>query len=289
MATTARVKVPWHLAIPFLAVVILFWAVPLSGSFRMSLQSNGFGSETWVGLTNYQALFSDARYGKALLNTSLIAAGTILIILPFGMLIAHLLNKASGWIRHTVSFGLLLPALTPPLILALLFVQIFSGDHGILNTLLGLVGIKSIDWLKDATHIKQALLIQATWRWTGFITLFLLAGLRSIPSVYYDAARAEGANVWQTFYRVTLPLMKNVLLFLGLFLLLDAFVLFEGAYYLLGASGGTSDVGLLLVAYTYDTGFKQGAFGTAAAMSFLIVPVLAAIIFAVTQKWRRVT
>ena len=71
MATTARVKVPWHLAIPFLAVVILFWAVPLSGSFRMSLQSNGFGSETWVGLTNYQALFSedvDLESGRLLGN-----------------------------------------------------------------------------------------------------------------------------------------------------------------------------------------------------------------------------
>src|SRR5690606_15251775 len=97
-----------------------------------------------------------------------------------------------------------------------------------------------------------------------------------VPRAYHDAARTEGAMAWQRFRHVTLPVMRPVTAFAAAFLLLDAFVLFEGAYVLLGGSGGTLDAGLLLVSYAYFTAFTMGSFGTAAAVSFSSLPLLLA-------------
>ena len=122
-------------------------------------------------------------------------------------------------------------------------------------------------------------MLQAIWRWTGFITLFMLAGLESLPKNYFALAKVEGASAVQTLIRVTTPLMRNVFIFTAIILFLDAFVLFQGAYVLLGSSGGTGDAGLLLVAYTYFTGFTLGKFGSSAAMSFSLVPFLITAIY----------
>ena len=106
------------------------------------------------------------------------------------------------------------------------------------------------------------------------MTLIFLAGLEGVPRAYYDSIRVEGASAWQRFRHVTLPVMRPVTAFAAAFLLLDTFVLFEGAYVLLGGSGGTLDAGLLLVSYAYFTAFTLRNFGTAAAMAFLSLPLL---------------
>ena len=104
--------------------------------------------------------------------------------------------------------------------------------------------------------------------------LVLSAGIHGIPRTHYEIARCEGAAPWQCFLRITLPGLRGVLVFVCAFLLLDAFAIFAGAYLLLGRSGGTADAGLLLVTYSYQTAFTYGRFGTAAAISFSVVPVL---------------
>jgi ABC-type sugar transport system permease subunit len=118
------------------------------------------------------------------------------------------------------------------------------------------------------------------------MTLIFLSGLEGVPQVYHDAARTEGASAWQRFRHVTLPVMRPVTAFAAAFLLLDTFVLFEGAYVLLGGSGGTLDAGLLLVSYAYFTAFTLGNFGAAAAMSFTSVPLLLLALFAILATGR---
>src|SRR5690606_16896554 len=124
------------------------------------------------------------------------------------------------------------------------------------------------------------------WRWTGFMTLILLSGLEGIPRAYHDAARSEGASAWQRFRYVTLPVLRPVTAFAAAFLLLDTFVLFEGAYVMLGGSGGTLDAGLLLVSYAYFQAFTLGHFGTAAAVSFSSLPLLLLALFAILAAGR---
>lgn len=229
----------------------------------------------FIGFAHYGEIFRDGRFWHALRNTAAYAAMSITLVTSFSLILAHLLKRSYARMRGTVIFCLMLPGLTPPAVLAFLYLLVFNGPHGMLNALLAApLGLPMVDWIRDPRVIKFSLVLLALWRWSGFTTLILLSGMEGIPKTYYDLARAEGAGAWKSFRHVTLPMLSHVLAFTAVFLFLDAFVLFEGAYILLGGSGGSLDAGLLLVAYSYQTAFTLGRFGTAAAMGFSMVPLL---------------
>jgi ABC-type sugar transport system permease subunit len=261
---------------PFFAGLVLFWLIPIAKGFHLSLQSDSlFDEPVFVGFAHYRELLRDPRFSHALRNTLAYAALTISLVTGFSLGLAHLLRRAYASLRGPVLFCLMLPGLTPPAVLAFLYLLVFNGPHGMLNALIAApFGLPMVDWIRDPRVIKFSLVLLALWRWSGFTTLILLSGMEGIPKAYYDLARAEGAGAWHAFRHVTLPMLSHVLAFTAVFLFLDAFVLFEGAYLLLGGSGGTLDAGLLLVAYTYQTAFTLGRFGTAAAMGFSMVPIL---------------
>ena len=276
---------PLLLLVPFFSAFVVFWVAPLAEGLRLSLESNTlYGPADFVGLRNYAALADDRRFGLALLNTVLYAVLLVATVLPLGLFLAHLLRDAPLGARGVLRFALVLPALTPPVVLAFLFLLVFAGRHGLLNAALGLLGLPAADWLKDPPFIRASLLLQGVWRWTGFAALLLEAALAAIPREHRDLAIAEGAGSLGLLRYVTLPAASPVLRFLSILLLLDAFVLFSGAYVLLGASGGTSDAGLLLVTYAYSTAFTYGRFGSAAAMSLSVVPLLGLVVWALARK-----
>lgn len=241
----------------------------------------------FVGFAHYRELLDDGRFLHALRNTFLYAAMTLSIVTGLSLGLAHLLRRAYASMRGLVLFCLMLPALTPPAVLAFLYILVFNGPHGMLNGLIAdPLGLPMVDWIRDPRAIKFSLTLLAVWRWSGFVTLILLSGMEGIPRTYYDLARAEGAGPWGRFRHVTLPMLSHVLAFVGVFLFLDAFVLFEGAYVLLGGSGGTLDAGLLLVGYAYMTAFTLGNFGTAAAMGFSMVPFLMFMVWVLLLRGR---
>lgn len=247
--------------------------------FLLSLQSDTlYGPSHFVGLAHYRAVLTDSRFQHALWNTLIYALSTIAVVVPLALGLALLMRRALPGAGTIVRFCLLLPGITPPLVLAILFVLVFSGRYGLLNAATARLGLPMVDWIQDPNAIKAALTLQATWRWTGFVALCLFSALQAIPREYYDIARVEGAGPLGAFRLVTLPLLRRALLFVVMVLLLDAFVLFSGAYVLLGGSGGTSDAGLMVISYAYQTAFRYGRFGTAAAMAYLAVPALLALL-----------
>jgi ABC-type sugar transport system permease subunit len=273
------VRVPIALLLPFAFSVACFWLFPVIDGFFLSLESNTlYGPSHYVGLQHYRALLTDARFLRAVTNTALYAALTVMVVLPLALALALLMRQSFAPVAAVVRFCLLLPGVTPPLVLGLLFVLVFSGGYGLLNGLTAFFGVPPVDWLQDPRAIKIGLVMQATWRWTGFIALFLMSSLAGIPREYYDVARAEGANPFAAFRFITLPLLRRALLFSAVVLILDAFMLFSGAYILLGGSGGTADGGLLLITYMYQTAFRYGRFASAAAMAYVCVPLLIVII-----------
>lgn len=271
-----RKPLPAFLLVPFFAALACFWLVPLLKGFHLSLQSDDlYGETAFVGLAHYRDLLSDARFHHALRNTLAYAGMSIAAVVSFSLALAHLLRRAYAALRGPVTFCLLLPGLTPPAVLALLYLLVFNGPHGLLNQVFAEpLGLPFADWIRDPRFIKPSLVLLALWRWSGFTTLILLSGMEGIPKTYYELVRAEGGRGWHALRHVTLPMLAPVLAFTAVFLFLDAFVLFEGAYILLGGSGGTLDAGLLLVAYAYLTAFTLGMFGSSAAMSFSVVPFL---------------
>lgn len=279
---------PFLLLAPFFTVLALFWLVPLARGLVISLHSDTlFGEATFAGLANYRALLTDARYGHALRNTIVYCLMVLAAVLPVSLALAHLLRRVLPGFRGVLQFCLLLPGLTPPLVLALLYLLVFHGPQGLLNMVfLQPFGLPNLDWIGDPRLIKLSLVLLMLWRWTGFMTLIFLSGLEGVPRAYHDAARIEGASPWQRLRLVTLPVIRPVTAFAAAFLLIDTFVLFEGAYVLLGGSGGTLDAGLLLVSYGYFTAFTMGNFGTAAAMSFTSIPLLLLALFAILSTGR---
>ncbi len=280
---------PVLLLVPFFLALITFWLIPIAQGVRLSLQTDVlYGEPQFAGLVHYRELFSDHRFQIALRNTFLYASMSILSVTTFSLVLAHALRRAYSALRGPVIFILMIPGLTPPAVLAFLYILVFNGPNGMLNALIAApLGLPMIDWIRDPSVIKISMMLLTLWRWSGFITLILLSGMEGIPSMYYDLARAEGASAWQSFLHVTLPMLSQVLAFAAVFLFLDAFVLFEGGYILLGGSGGTMDAGLLLVAYTYLTAFTLGKFGSAAAMGFSIVPILLMAVWLILLGRRR--
>lgn len=290
MAATRRItNSPLWLLTPFFALFALFWLAPLIGGVKLSLQSDTlFGTPDFVGFANYRAVLDDPRFFKALRNTLTYTLASIVVIVPLALLLAEALHRCWPGLKGVLSFMLLLPGLTPPAVLALLFLLVFHGRNGLLNQWFVLpLGFAPIDWLKDPAWIMPALVIQAAWRWLGMITFFLLAGRESLPRPLYEAAALETDRRWPVFIGLTVPLLRQVIVFVCVYLVVDSFAMFSGAYVLLGGSGGTADAGLLLINYTYQQAFSFGRFSTAAAMSLAVAPLLIALLALGLMRNRR--
>lgn len=272
---TSKQKTPYILLVPFFLLLAGFWLVPIMSGFGLSLRSNTMvGEGEFVGFENYLNILQDDRFWKACGNTLFYAFVVIVTVLPLAILLAKGVSLTWKRLRPLFNFLLVFPALAPPTVLAVLFLLVFYGRSGLLNDwLITPFGFKPIQWLKDPNFILWGLILQAIWRWTGFITFFVLSALESIPKVYYEVAELEVKTSIKTFFSITLPSIWRVVLFCGIYLFIDATVTFAGAYILLGPSGGTLDAGLLLVTYTYQK-FHFGESATAAAMSFTVMPVL---------------
>lgn len=276
---------PVWLLLPFFLLYLGFWLVPLVRGAVLSLTDESLlGGGTFVGLANYLALLRDPRFGVALLNTVLYAAGVLVTVLPLALGLALLLNAVSRRQREIFQLFLLLPGLTASAALAILFLLVFNGPDGLLNrVVLAPFGAPELNWLQDPLLIRVGFVLQAVWRWTGLISFFLVTGLSGVAHVYTELAALEGASGLQIFRFVTLPLLRPLLFFMGLVLVFDAFVLFDGAYVLLGSSGGPADAGLLLVNYAYQTAFTFGNLGRSAAMSYALIPLLTLFVFLFTR------
>ena len=245
----------------------------------------------YIGLKNFSNVLEDAKFYKALRNTSIYVTGSILLIIPFAFTLSLCLFQLPRISRGLLVFCLMIPGLALPGVLSTLFYLFFHGRTGALNQYLVVpLGFDPVNWMMDPSFIMPSLIMQAVWRWTGMVTLFFLCGLEAIPRWQWEVAKVEGAGTWLTVRKILIPNLWHLALFAMVFLVVDGFASFSGAYNLLGGSGGILDSGLLLVTYVYQVAFPGGSgrfdFPGAAAMSLLVVPVTALILFVILQGRR---
>ena len=318
-----KASILWLLA-PFFGLWIVFWLVPLILGIDLSLQSPTYlaphrvaiespvqestqfsldwnspqkiiGEQSsqakYIGLKNFSNVLEDAKFYKALRNTSIYVTGSILVIIPFAFTLSLCLFQLPRISRGLLVFCLMIPGLALPGVLSTLFYLFFHGRTGALNQYLVVpLGFDPVNWMMDPSFIMPSLIMQAVWRWTGIVTLFFLCGLEAIPRWQWEVAKVEGAGTWLTVRKILIPNLWHLALFAMVFLVVDGFASFSGAYNLLGGSGGILDSGLLLVTYVYQVAFPGGSgrfdFPGAAAMSLLVVPVTALILFVILQGRR---
>ena len=319
-----KASIVW-LLFPFFGLWFVFWLVPLFFGVDLALQNPGYiseyrdafegsgeeysgfqfnwmdsqkneigetKSEKYVGLENFSRVLADKKFYKALKNTSFYVFGSIIIILPLGFALSLSLFQLSRIPRGFLVFCLLIPGLALPSVLSTLFYLFFHGQTGALNQYFVVpMGFSPVNWMMDPLFIMPSLIMQSVWRWTGLVTLFFLCGLEAIPRWQWEVAKLEGVGIGMRVRKIFIPNLWHLALFAVVFLVVDGFASFSGAYNLLGGSGGIMDAGLLLVTYVYQVAFPGGSgrfdFPGAAAMSLLVVPITAFILFIVLKSRRR--
>ena len=238
-----------------------------------------------TGFDNYVALLSDDRFLKALRNTFFYVAVSVPLGLAIALGLAVALNvriRGIAWIR-TAYF---LPVVTSTIAIALVWQWIYSPESGLLNEVLGLVGIPPQRWLGDPTLAMPAIVAMSIWQGLGVNVIIFLAGLQAIPAELLDAASVDGAGRWARFRHVVLPLLTPAIFFTGVLALIDSFQVFDQIFVL--ARPRPTDATITVVYFIYENGFKFFKMGYASAASwilFLIVALFTAIYFWSQDRW----
>jgi len=279
---------PYYLAIaPFFVVFAVFWCYPLLYSLFLAFQRwNGIGPMHFVGLANFRFLVTDQAFWLSILNTLVIWVMSVIPMTVLALLIALGLNST---IRFTGLYRIayFIPNVTSIVAVSLVFSSIFSEQFGVLNWALGLVGVDPVPWLTNPWGIRTAISVMIIWRWVGYNAIIFLAGLQAIPGEVLEAARVDGASPLQSFFRVTLPLLRPVLLFSVLMSAISGMQVFAESQVLVGNRGGPGQAGLTMVLYFYDQAFYYNDFGYGAAISwgiFLVVVLFAIINWRLIQR-----
>jgi multiple sugar transport system permease protein len=281
---------PLVLLLPTVIVLFVLTIYPTVYSFTLSLNewnmSNRLATWTFVGLGNYTNILADSRFWNAAQVTGTFIFGTVAVQLLLGMGIALLLQRqviARGLLRT----ALLLPMMTTPVVVGLIWRFMYNPTQGILNYLLGQVGLPTPNWLGSLQTGFIAVMIADIWEWTPFMVLILLAALQTLPQEPFEAAAIDGASAWQAFLHITLPLLRPTIVVAVLIRAIDSFKTFDLVYVLTNGGPGTSTETLSF--YTYKWGFKFFQMGYASALSFvmlIMVIIFANVLILVTARNR---
>lgn len=262
--------------LPSFAGVLLFSIYPILDSLRLTLfEWDLLSPARYIGLDNFQKMAGDANFHAAILHTFAYLVGYIPIVLALGLGLALILNSR---LRGNVFFraAYFLPVVSPWVAVALLWRWIFNSNFGLMNYFLQFIGIQGPAWLSDPVWAMPAIVITSVWKDIGFVMVLFLAGLQNISEEYYEAASLDGANAWQRFRHISLPLLSPTTFFITTILLINSFQVFDQVWVMTG--GGPAGATSVIVQQIVRNAFDFSRMGYAATLSWFLF----AIIFAVT-------
>lgn len=271
---------PYLWVLPAVLIYAIFKLTPMvAGLYLALLQWDGIEPAKFVGLQNFQRMLEDEVIGLALLNNVKYALGTVIGKTVLSLFLALLLHQALRG-RSFYRTALFLPVVMSFVVVGILWSWLYNGQFGLVNNLLQRLGLDFLilDWLGDPKVALWSLVIVDIWKWYGFHMVIFLAGLQTIPVELYEAARIDGANRWQQFLHITLPLLQPVMLVNVTLSLMGGFGVFDIPYVM--TEGGPANSTIVMALHIYIRGFKFYRFGYAAALSYVLltlVTVLAAI------------
>jgi multiple sugar transport system permease protein len=272
-------------ASPWFIGFCLFLGYPLVASMYYSFcDYSVLKAPVWIGTDNYRELMGDELFWTALKNTFLYAALTLPASMATAIILAMLLNaKVKGMtIYRTIFF---IPSLVPQVSLAVLWLWVLNGEHGVLNAMLGKIGITGPNWLGDPLWSKPSMVVMSVWG-VGNAVLIYLAGLQDVPQQLIEAAELDGANGWQKTRNVTLPMISPVILFNGVMGIIGTLQVFTVPF-IMFPNGTPARSTYFYAMYLFDNAFKYQKMGYASAMGwimFVLILVLTLVSLRLSEK-----
>jgi multiple sugar transport system permease protein len=272
------VRTAYLFLLPGLLVLTLFFFVPVGAALLLSFTDfdiyaiASIDNLRIVGFRNYIDLFQNPLFWIALKNTFyfVLIGGPLSVATSLGA--AMLLNAKGIRFKGFFRTAYFAPVVTTLVAVAVVWRFMFHARYGLVNWVIGLVGIDPVNWLGDPTYAMPAIIILAIWKNFGYNMIIFIAGLQNIPGYLYEAADVDGANAWQQFRNVTLPMLAPTFLFVSIITMIGYFQLFAEPYVM--TEGGPLHATLSIVLLMYEEGFKWWNMGYAAAIAFVLFVII---------------
>ncbi len=276
--------IAFFILLPTLSLVALFILWPLVQVFYLSLTNWSLvkGTKDFIGLDNFRFLSKDPNFLKSIRTTFMYSFIKIPIDLVLALGCAVLLDKAVPF-RRFIRASYFAPVIVPIVASALIWIWFYDPGIGPFNTILKTLGLAPVNWLSDERTALLSIIIFAVWRGLGYDILLFLTGLQGISETYVEAARIDGANPRQIFFRIKLPLLSPIVYFVLLMGVINSFKVFTEISVMTPNGGPLYSTGVM-VYYIYEAAFTRGRFGRAAAASV----VLFAIVLALTLVQKKI-
>ncbi|WP_053364436.1 sugar ABC transporter permease [Bacillus sp. FJAT-27251] len=262
-------------------MICVFYFYPMIQALLLSFQSGTGANLSYVGLENYARLFKDPTFLTTVKNTVIYLMVQVPAMILLAIFLSVLLNNKKLKYRGFFRTAIFLPAVTSLVAYSVIFKYLFAQD-GIINQMLMKVSLISapIEWLTDPFWAKVTIILAITWRWTGYNMIFYLSALQNIDESIYEAAKIDGATPIQTFFKITVPMLKPIILFTSITSTIGTLQLFDEVMNI--TAGGPANATMTISQYIYNLSFKYTPdFGYAATVSYAIVIMI--VIFSIIQ------
>ncbi len=275
----------WPFVIPALVVISAVIVFPWVFTLWMSVHRWTLGQEqSFIGFENYIRLASDIRFWESLWHTLIYTVLSVVAPLFLGTL-AALVFDAQFPLRGFLRGVFVMPMMATPVAIALVWTMMFHPQFGVLNYLLSLIGIGPLEWIYNQSTVIPSLVLVETWQWTPLVMLIVLGGLAAVPREPYESAEIDGANAWQKFRYLTMPMIAPFLMIAVIIRSIDAVKSFDIIYAMTQGGPGTASETINI--YLYNTAFSYYDIGYGSAMAvvfFIIIVALSFVLLMVRQR-----
>ena len=263
---------PYIFVSPFILSFVIFFLYPSFSTVVMSFNRVlGKGQNQFIGLENYIRLFTDIHFYNAVITSTIYTLLTIALLIPFPIFYAVILNSRNMIARNAFRSILFLPALTSVIVAGVAFRLMFGeSDFSLINSLLLHLGLQPVNWRLSYWPGMFIMVFLAFWRWAGVNMVYFLSGLQNIPTELYESADIDGANKVQQFFKITLPLLKPIIIYVLTISIYGGFAMF-GESYVYWNENMPGDIGLTIVRYLYQQAFQRNDLGLGSAIGITLL------------------
>ncbi|WP_346678142.1 sugar ABC transporter permease [uncultured Brachyspira sp.] len=263
--------IPWLFIAPALIFILCFSIYPLIETIYLSFMTTRRGDIVFAGLQNFKRLLSDQYFYTSLKNSLIYLIIQVPIMTLLAILLAMALHNGITKLKGLFRTIYFIPFIVESVAYSLIFVLLFQ-ERGVINFLLSIINISPVMWLTQTWPARFLIMLIMTWRWTGYNMIIILAGLQGIPNDYYEAATIDGANAFNKFVNITIPMLKPVILFSTILSTIGTLNLFTEPYLL--TNGGPNNSTISLGLYIYRQAFQSINLTYAATISVAILVIV---------------